>query len=773
MSSLNDRRLRTLVDATSSAVLFTAKPDGRIVEEQPSWERFTGQRWPTYRGLGWLDAVHGDMDIDLAGAVSPVAGRKAETQPISARLWHDESRTFHHVRGQAVPLHDDQGRLVEWVVSVEDVHEHLMARRGLEETASRLDAVLRNSPVGLALFDRDLRLVLGNEALGRAAGLDVEQDRGRSLHDVAPAAAAHLAHHLAHVLRTGDAVSGIELRGAALGGLEGRRDWLVSCYPVAGAEGEPVGVGVTFVDVTERNALQSLVHDVSEREARDRFRSALDAMLDLVMILRAERDDHGRIADFRVEHVNRSRPDIAGRGPAELIGRSMCELYPAFGGSRLFDRYVEVVETREPLSIDELEYRDTIEGELVDRVFAMQITPFEDGVISVSHDVTERRRRRLQLERAYEQLAAAQRLAHIGIWELDLVTGLLYISDELQRIIGLPSDDEAGSIDDAIEQYIHPEDHALVRTLIAESPYTGAPFAVDVRVVRTDGEIRAVSLFGIVARDDEGSPVRLWGTMQDVTQHRSAEEELRAAAVRLERERAVVTHLQEALLLEAPSVPGLDLAVRYLPAGSEATVGGDWYDVLLLDDDRVLLAVGDVAGHGLAAAALMAQLRNALRGAAFAHQPPEAVLVTLNTMLGRTAPEAMATALCGIYDTRRAVFEWAGAGHPPPLLRPPGGKPRLLDTPAGPPLGMPNATYRLHRADLSVGATLMLYTDGLVEDRRYSIDRGLSRLLGLVADVGDQPVTEICNAVTAGLFADRERRDDVCLLIAQPTGAPT
>src|SRR5690606_26214003 len=142
----------------------------------------------------------------------------------------------------------------------------------------------------------------------------------------------------------------------------------------------------------------------------------------------------------------------------------------------------------------------------------------------------------------------------------------------LQRIVGLPPDAELAKVDDVVEQFIHPDDHDLVRNLIRDTPTTGAPFAVDVRVVRTDGDLRTVTLFGVLARDDEGTPVRLWGTLQDVTQHRAAEEELRAAAIRLERERAVVTHLQEALLPEAPRVPGLEVAVRYLPAGSEAKV---------------------------------------------------------------------------------------------------------------------------------------------------------------------------------------------------------
>jgi serine phosphatase RsbU (regulator of sigma subunit) len=238
--------------------------------------------------------------------------------------------------------------------------------------------------------------------------------------------------------------------------------------------------------------------------------------------------------------------------------------------------------------------------------------------------------------------------------------------------------------------------------------------------------------------------------------------------VRLERERAVVTHLQEALLPGAPPVPGLDVAVGYLPAGSEATVGGDWYDVIPLDDHRVLLAVGDVAGHGLQAAALMAQLRNALRGAAFAGQSPDDVLGTLGTMLQHTSPDAMATALCGLFDTRQERFSWASAGHPPPVLGLPGEGAQLLDDVPGPPLGMPGAAYALHVSPLPAGATLVLYTDGLIEDRTRSIDVGLAQLRDVVGTLHGHPAARVRDAVTEAMFEHRARADDVCLLVAQP-----
>jgi PAS domain S-box-containing protein len=647
MSSLNDRRLRTLVDA-ASVVFFTAKPDGRVTEEQASWERFTGQRWPAYRGLGWLDAVFKD-DIDQSAALVRSSAARRVTFPLGVRLWHDPTRSFRHVRGLVVPLYDEDGELVEWVISLEDVHEQLMARRRLEETAARLTAVLRNSPVGLALLDLDLRFVLLNEAFARAAGLTVDEHRGRTLADVAPELERHLGHHLRQVLATGEVITGIELKGVVAHAAAGARgwdwgagpahDWLVSCYPIAGPDRELSGVGATFADITDRNALQALVQEVSDRDARDRFRSALDAMLDLVSIVRADRDDHGRIVDFRLEHVNHSRPDAAGRTAPDLVGRTMSELYPKFGGSRLFESYVRVTETREPVSVDELVYHDLIDGKPVSRVFAMQISPFEDGLITVSHDITA---------------------TH------------------------------------------------------------------------------------------------------------TAQNQLREAAARLKRERALVTQLQEALLPEAPALPDLDLAVRYLPAGSESTVGGDWYDVLALDERRVLLAVGDVAGHGLPAAAMMAQLRNALRGIAFAGRPPDEILGTLNDMLLGTAPEEMATCLCGIYDTHQAVFEWAIAGHPPPVLFDRSLHTRLLTEPAGPPLGMPGAVYKTTSAALPAGATLVLYTDGLVEERGRPIDVGLEQLRDVVDALGDRPVEEVCESVAEAMFIGRERTDDVCLVVARP-----
>jgi serine phosphatase RsbU (regulator of sigma subunit) len=105
------------------------------------------------------------------------------------------------------------------------------------------------------------------------------------------------------------------------------------------------------------------------------------------------------------------------------------------------------------------------------------------------------------------------------------------------------------------------------------------------------------------------------------------------------------------------------------------------------------------------------------------------------------------------------------------VLQLPGSAPRLLDSPAGPPLGLPQAVYPPRTSPLPLGATLVLYTDGLVEERGRSIDVGLDRLLAVVAEQADRPASEVRDAVIAELFADRQRRDDVCLLIARPLPA--
>jgi serine phosphatase RsbU (regulator of sigma subunit) len=236
------------------------------------------------------------------------------------------------------------------------------------------------------------------------------------------------------------------------------------------------------------------------------------------------------------------------------------------------------------------------------------------------------------------------------------------------------------------------------------------------------------------------------------------------------RHRAAVDALQHVLLpAEVPDVPGWEVGACYVPFTASPTVGGDWWDGLVLPDGRLALTVGDVAGHGVPAVAVMGQLRNTIRSRLVAGLGPAEALAELSSLLDWIDRTAHATAVAVVADPGTGELVWASAGHPPPLVMSPGGTPRWLDVPAAAPLGVPRRDrphpYRNHHDHLAPGETLHLYSDGLVEGRRWDIDTGLERLA--TAASRDRPGSTV-QARCEGLVADlvHEAEDDVCLLIA-------
>jgi len=168
--------------------------------------------------------------------------------------------------------------------------------------------------------------------------------------------------------------------------------------------------------------------------------------------------------------------------------------------------------------------------------------------------------------------------------------------------------------------------------------------------------------------------------------------------------------------------------VRYRPAETDHLVGGDWYDAVVLPTEQVLLAVGDVAGHGIDAATDMVALRNALRGLAATGAGPAQLLSWLNTVAHHLTDHVTATAVCGIYDPSSQTLRWARAGHPPPLLIR-DGRATALPLPTGMLLGATGeAHYGEQELTLHPGDTLMMYTDGLIERKDASLDQSLEHL---------------------------------------------
>ncbi|MFI1100355.1 PP2C family protein-serine/threonine phosphatase [Streptomyces melanogenes] len=229
--------------------------------------------------------------------------------------------------------------------------------------------------------------------------------------------------------------------------------------------------------------------------------------------------------------------------------------------------------------------------------------------------------------------------------------------------------------------------------------------------------------------------------------------------------------LQQAIVPETPGIqelPGLSVAARYRPAAQEYRVGGDWYDALPLPSGRVLLAVGDIAGHGIGAATGMVALRNALRGLAFSGHTPGRLMEWLNEVALRTSGGPTATAVCALYDPADRSLRWSSAGHLPLLLLR-DGRARLLEGPHDLLLGAtPSVTYQEVRTPLRRDDTLLLYTDGLIERRHDALDQGLDTLVGLAEQSSACEVEEQVDRLLEAATGDTD--DDTSVVAIRVRG---
>ena len=239
------------------------------------------------------------------------------------------------------------------------------------------------------------------------------------------------------------------------------------------------------------------------------------------------------------------------------------------------------------------------------------------------------------------------------------------------------------------------------------------------------------------------------------------------------REHATVELLQRSLLpQELPPTPGVRIAVRYLPASTAAEVGGDWYDVVPLPDDRVGVVVGDVVGHGLGAAATMSHLRNVLHAYLAEGLPPGEAVARMHELVQRTGDGLTATLCCLVIDPARDVAVVARAGHPSPVLVPAGGSPRLLGARDGlsPALGVPIHPVAIeHEVPLLPGDSLLLYTDGLIERRDRELHLGMERLADLAGGAAAD-LDAYADDIVDGLLGVNPRSDDVALLVLRRAG---
>ncbi|HEY2794632.1 MAG TPA: SpoIIE family protein phosphatase [Micromonosporaceae bacterium] len=473
-------------------------------------------------------------------------------------------------------------------------------------------------------------------------------------------------------------------------------------------------------------------------------------------------DADGSVVDFRLAATGVEGLDLYNRGITRRNAR-LSELYPSMVGGPLWQVYLRVLADGGSDHLPDFRYQDNTAGIVAESHFDVSVHATLGGLLVWWRRVDEDRHR---MERT-------EMLGRLGWADYDLATGASQWSAGMYRIferdtaLGPMSQAEQGAA-------LLTEDRGLSETAW-QTLDSGAASDVTVRF-RFGATVKHVRILSDVSRDADGTPLKIHAVVQDVTSREDSRTEIHRLRDQLQTremtalaEHRLAAQLQNMIQpLPAGSVrlPGLETMVGYLPAESALQVGGDWYHMQELPDGRTVLAIGDVAGHGLEAANGMAHLRYSLAAwLSIDICDPAMLLGHLNRMC--VDLRITGTAVVATYDPAEKLLHWSRAGHMPPLrARASAAEP--LSAPAGLLLGADrDAAYSLGAADLRADDLLLFYTDGLVERRDASgLAEGVRRTLAdASASVDDQ---------TVGRLVSRLSRpspyDDTCMLLARVLG---
>jgi PAS domain S-box-containing protein len=468
--------------------------------------------------------------------------------------------------------------------------------------------------------------------------------------------------------------------------------------------------------------------------------------------------------DGTVTSWNASAERIFGYGSEEIVGKNIRTLIPA----DLQDEEDEILaRIRGGEYIEHYEtVRITKDGRRLD--VSLSISPIKNragdvvGASKIARDISARKL-------ANEQLLAATAKFEAVFSQSGTFAAILDLDGNLREVNALAVDSCGYTREEVLDRPFWStrwwDGSRVVQGRIREAARLaahGEVFRATLAYWTADGSERLLDFAMHPIRDGSGTVRFLYPTGIDVTERARAEAALRA---REAEEHQIALGLQHALLprkLVAPA--GVSVAARYEAGSTTLEVGGDWYDVLVLPNGSVALTVGDVVGHGLAAAAAMGQLRTALTAFAPYADRPGLVLTRLDAFIAGTGVTDFATVCYGVLDPTTGVFEYASAGHPPILLLSPDGSPRWLSDASSPPLFGDERQLRPQaKVVLEPGSLLVFFTDGLIERRGEQLTDGLDRLMAVGADLADLPATEVCDQLVA-MLGGESAEDDIAVL---------
>jgi serine phosphatase RsbU (regulator of sigma subunit)/PAS domain-containing protein len=480
------------------------------------------------------------------------------------------------------------------------------------------------------------------------------------------------------------------------------------------------------------------------------------------------RDAGGQPVDFVFVAVTPTVLDMSGRREDQVVGGRVSELYPSIVDGPVWQAWKDVLADGLPREVGPIPYERAAGGPPTAPItIVVRTHPAGPGLFNSWVQPDEE-------ARLSERLARTERLGNLGWGEWDMLSGNVMWSDGMFRIYERdPADGPLSEEESRATQL--PEDEPIRQQAVV-SFGRGEPVDITYRA-RINGRIKYLRSVIDSDRDTGGRPIKVYGIVQDITvpemnraRLAEIERQLRDQQKTLAAEHRLAARLQEIILpvpQTAIELPGLQAAVRYLPAEEASRVGGDWYHTSVTRDGDILIAIGDVAGHGIQAATTMARLRHALAALIITSTTePAELLYHLNELLRADLATAdTGSAVIARYRPGTQQLVWAQAGHPPPL-RTRDRRTVALDRPPGPLLGAVHTpTYGTATIDVRSTDLLLLYTDGLIEERHKTTAEGLIPVIHTLNNHGAEPIVDLVRR-----FRRANPDDDTCILALRPAG---